>query len=82
MLVQSLLKNISNGLSQLDNWNGDSAKLIIMQSGKDLSLKGKDLFFPIRTVLFGEPKGPDLPVILDILGKEKSIKRIQKAMLN
>lgn len=81
-VAQSLLKNISNEFSQLDNWNGDSAKSIIMQSGKDLSLKGKDLFFPIRTALFGEPKGPDLPVILDILGKEKSINRIQKAVLN
>ena len=81
-VAQSLLKNISNEFSQLDNWNGDSAKSIIMQSGKDLSLKGKDLFFPIRTALFGEPKGPDLPVILDILGKEKSINRIQKAILN
>ncbi len=81
-IAQSLLKIISKEFSQIDNWNGDSAKSIIMQSGKDLSLKGKDLFFPIRTVLFGEPKGPDLPVILDILGKEKSIKRIQKAILN
>ena len=81
-VAQSLLKIISKEFSQIDNWNGDSAKSIIMQSGKDLSLKGKDLFFPIRTVLFGEPKGPDLPIILDILGKEKSIKRIQKAILN
>ena len=56
-------------------------KCIKIQDRKDLSLKGKDLFFPIRTALFGEPKGPDLPVILDILGKEKSINRIQKAIL-
>lgn len=80
-LAQDLLNNISQEFSKLNNWNGDSAKTIIMQSGKDLSLKGKDLFFPVRTALFGEPKGPDLPVILDLLGKEKSINRIQKAIL-
>jgi len=80
-LAQDLLKNIFQEFTILEDWNGDSAKNIIMQSGKKLSLKGKDLFFPVRTALFGEPKGPDLPVILDLLGKEKSINRIQKAIL-
>ncbi|MAJ44966.1 MAG: glutamate--tRNA ligase [Candidatus Marinimicrobia bacterium] len=79
--TQKLLKNIFKEFSQLENWSGDIAKTVIMQLGKNLSLKGKDLFFPVRIALFGEAKGPDLPIILNILGKEKSISRIKEAIL-
>ena len=38
-------------------------------------MNGKDLFIPIRLVLFGEKHGPDIALIISILGKEESITR-------
>jgi glutamyl-tRNA synthetase len=34
----------------------------------------------LRVALTGEGKGPDLMLTIEILGKEKSISRIQKAL--
>ena len=78
--AQKLFKELLIQFKKLNNWRGESEKSTIIEYGKKLSLKGKDLFFPIRTALYGEPKGPDLPVILDILGQKETIKRIEKVL--
>jgi glutamyl-tRNA synthetase len=43
---------------------------------KELGVKGKDLFAPLRVVLTGELKGPELVNIFALLGKEGLIKAI------
>ena len=78
--AQKLLSKISSGFSQIEDWSGKECKSLIMGCGKDLSIKGKDLFFPVRMALYGESQGPDLPIILDILGKDESINRINKVV--
>jgi len=44
-------------------------------------LKGKDLFHPIRLALTGEASGPELKVLLPLIGRQKALKRLngQKA---
>ncbi|MBN1327033.1 MAG: glutamate--tRNA ligase [Candidatus Cloacimonetes bacterium] len=39
-------------------------------------VRGKQLYFPLRLALFGNTRGPELPVIMRILGKEKTLERI------
>jgi len=39
-------------------------------------LKGKDLFMPVRVALTGKTHGPELPLIVDVFGKEECIRRI------
>lgn len=77
---QKLLSKISSGFSQMEDWSGDEGKSLIMGCGKELSINGKNLFFPVRMALYGESQGPDLPIILDILGKDESINRINKVV--
>jgi len=38
--------------------------------------KGKDLFMPIRKALTAQEHGPELKVILPLIGKERAIKRL------
>ncbi|MFH1096695.1 MAG: glutamate--tRNA ligase [Candidatus Desantisbacteria bacterium] len=45
--------------------------------GKGLGIKGKGLFMPIRVALTGCVHGPDLPIIISILGRDECVKRIQ-----
>ena len=48
--------------------------------GKELALKGKDLYWPLRVALSGSNKGPDLGLIISLLGAEKVKSRIEKAL--
>lgn len=57
-----------------------SCKKTIDDIGKELSLKGKDLYWPVRVALAGSNKGPDLGVMISILGKDKVKARIDKAL--
>ena len=41
------------------------------------SLKGKDLFHPIRLALTGEPSGPELKILLPLIGYQKAYARLK-----
>ena len=40
------------------------------------------VMMPLRLALVGELKGPDVPDILELIGKEESIARISNAVNN
>ena len=65
-------------LKVLDSITEDSINQLLKQSTDKLGIKGKDLYFPLRLALFGSVHGPELPVIIDILGKSEVINRLQK----
>ena len=67
----------------LDSFNfSDShgCKGKIDEIGKELALKGKDLYWPLRVALSGSNKGPDLGLIISLLGKDKVKARIERAL--
>lgn len=51
-------------------------KKTLKKLGKELELKGKNLFMPTRVFATGQEHGPDLFGTLSILGKEKLLKRL------
>ena len=77
-------KKILNGLLKAItgiNFNDHAdCKKKIDDIGKELNLKGKDLYWPIRVALSGSNKGPDLGLIVSLLGKERMKTRIEKAL--
>ena len=77
---QKLLKMILIALKNEPNCDGNRFKQIAMESGKKLSLKGKDLFYPLRTALYGNSDGPDIPIIYSILEKNEIINRLLKVI--
>jgi glutamyl/glutaminyl-tRNA synthetase len=48
--------------------------------GKELSLKGKDLYWPVRAALSGKTQGPDLGSIISLLGAERVKSRLESAL--
>ena len=46
---------------------------------EETGCKGKQYFFPLRIAMFGSSSGPDIPMLLGILGKEEALIRIQAA---
>lgn len=48
----------------------------INRLGEELGLKGKQLFWPIRIALSGRSHGPDLGLVISLLGRDKSLARL------
>jgi nondiscriminating glutamyl-tRNA synthetase len=57
-----------------------AAKTILKDITKDLSLKGKDVFMPVRIALTGQMHGPDLDKIIALLGKDNIGQRLNKTL--
>lgn len=55
-----------------------AAKVILKEITKELSLKGKDVFMPIRIALTGQMHGPDLDKIIALQGKDNISGRLSK----
>ena len=77
---QILLKSIHTSLIENTVCDGNQFKSIVMEMGNSLGVKGKDLFYPIRTVLYGDPMGPDIPLIFSILGRSETLNRLSRVI--
>lgn len=64
-------------VSNIETLDKDSAKKIFKEIQKEEGIKGPNLFKPIRVALTGESHGPDLPLIIQVLGKESLFSRIE-----
>ncbi len=53
---------------------------LLKRSAKELEIKGKNLYPPLRLALYGSAHGPELPTIMDILEKEKVLNRFENAL--
>ncbi len=68
---------------QIKGIDTDDAELIkkITSAGiKELGIKGKNYYMPLRLALLGQPHGPDMPTILGILGKDEALKRLSERL--
>jgi glutamyl-tRNA synthetase len=72
-----LFKQWRNDLIAINEINEDNINLITANSKKTLNIFGKNLFFPLRMVLTGTPHGADLFTIINIIGVEEAIRRIE-----
>lgn len=66
-------------LVRIDNfpfWDEKEIKQGIKKLGKDLQVKGKKLFMPVRVAASGQTWGPELPTMLRLLGRERVKQRV------
>lgn len=75
-----VLKSVLDKLAQFPWSDPKGCKGAIDAIGAELSLKGKDLYGPVRAALCGKVQGPDLGTTISILGKDRVKARIEKAM--
>ncbi len=55
----------------------EDAKTWLKLVGQETGRKGKELYMPIRAALTGNLHGPELPLVIDILGRESCIERLR-----
>jgi glutamyl-tRNA synthetase len=55
----------------------DTFKHMILATGQELGLKGKDLYFPIRGAMTGSVHGPDLTRVAAVKGKDNVLRLLE-----
>lgn len=78
--AKKVLKTVLDRVDQFPWGDPKGCKSIVDGIGKELGLKGKDLYWPVRAALQGKTSGPDLGVTLAILGKDRVTTRIEGAL--
>ena len=78
----AILNDFSEKLTNLADFQAVAIKQSIHDLAEEKGLGMGKVMMPLRLSLVGELKGPDVPEILEILGKEESIERIKNAVNN
>lgn len=78
------VENMKEFASELQSvtFNREVLKQYIQDFAQNKSLGMGKIMMPLRLALVGELKGPDVPDIMEILGSEETIVRIQNAINN
>ncbi|MER1984498.1 MAG: glutamate--tRNA ligase [Solibacillus sp.] len=75
--TKQIIDAFIQAITALDSFDAHSIKGAIKTVQQATNLKGKQLFMPIRAVTTGQTSGPELPVVLQLLGKERVLHRLQ-----
>ena len=71
----SIREKVSSG-SSIEEALKDGIKKV----GKDLSVKGRELYFPFRMALTGRDAGPELNPLAKLIGAEAVVSRLERAV--
>jgi glutamyl-tRNA synthetase len=61
----------------LPEWSAEAAKAALAETAAALGVKPGQMMFPLRVALSGRAHGPDLGVMLDLLGRERCVARVR-----
>lgn len=75
--VAEVLKYFAANLSEFEQ--PDEIKAYLKAIGKELKIKPKEVFMPLRCALTGQMHGVDLHYLIGVWGKAETLKRLQAA---
>jgi glutamyl-tRNA synthetase len=76
--LPTILMMLGATFSVLSEWSADAAKQTLGEVAKEAGAKAGQLMFPLRVALSGRPHGPDLGDILNLLGRERCVTRLNR----
>lgn len=80
--MPTLLGALEEKIKAADEVSSDFVSAMFKQIQKEYGIKGKNLFMGTRVVLTGQMHGPEIPHVVEILGKERVLKRIEYVKRN
>lgn len=80
--TSNLLTEFSVMLSGIEAFTSENIKQNLHDFAENKGIGMGKVMMPLRLALVGELKGPDVPDILELVGKEESIARISNAVNN
>ncbi|QVK18025.1 glutamate--tRNA ligase [Mycoplasmatota bacterium] len=78
--VKTTLEVFKLKLEELTEFNTENIKKCIKMAGKETKAKGKLLYMPCRIATTSQMHGPDLPKVIELLGKVEVINRLEKTL--
>ncbi|HHV74027.1 MAG TPA: glutamate--tRNA ligase [Thermoanaerobacterium sp.] len=78
--VENILREAIKALKAVDDFNLIETENAYRDLIERLNIKSGDLFHPTRLAISGRTFGPGLFDIMELLGKEKTVERIEKAI--
>ena len=72
-----VLTNFKKQLNNIDELNLENSTQIVNNIKTEESIKGKELFLPIRIVCIYKEHGPEINKIMTIIGKQKILENIE-----
>lgn len=78
--VPEVLQVFTDKLIHLDEYNKDEIKAQFKATQKETGHRGKRLFMPIRVAVTGQAHGPELPLAIELLGKDIVLGRLDKLL--
>ena len=77
-ISQSIIKYWKKKLLEIDEINKNSINKLIKETSERMEVSGKQIFFPLRGILYGKFHGHDLYTIISILGIDESVRRLKQ----
>ncbi|TFJ92894.1 glutamate--tRNA ligase [Lentibacillus salicampi] len=78
--VPEVLQVFADKLIHADDFEKDVIKQQIKATQKDTGHRGKKLFMPIRVATTGQTHGPELPLAIELLGRDTVLARLDKLL--
>jgi glutamyl-tRNA synthetase len=79
--TSAILAELASNLEGTE-FNAENLKQVMHDFVENKGLGMGKVMMPLRLALVGELKGPDVPDILELIGREESISRINNAINN
>ncbi len=77
---KNLIIEFYNAIKAIDNWEENNILNLIKEVGKKLSIKGKNLYHPLRVLITHKDEGPEIYIYIYLLGKEETLKRFEEVI--
>jgi nondiscriminating glutamyl-tRNA synthetase len=77
---KELFRVMRNEVAQSEKIDLEEFKRVMKNVQTATGIKGKDLWMPVRAAMTGMTEGPELPVVIDILGKERILAFLDQAI--
>jgi len=78
--ARKALEALREELKQREALTAELYPTLVQALERQTGLRGRALFRPIRAALTGEISGPELCLLLSILGKEECLRRLEAAL--
>lgn len=78
--VPEVMQAFKEELEGLEEFTAGNIKASLKAVQKTTGHKGKKLFMPVRVAVTGQSHGPELPLAIELLGKEKVLARLTSVL--
>ena len=72
-----VLKAVADRLEALPDWNLEAIEAAVRGAIEDLGVKSGDVIHPVRAAVTGRTVGAGLFETIQVLGRERSVKRLR-----